>query len=186
LGLAAVTFFVIHAGRQLLAGTPGNLVWACHVADLCVGLGLLVRKPTLCAAGVLVLIVGVPLWLINLAYGGAFYATSVLTHVGGLTVGLLGLRKTGMPREAWLAAVGIIGVLILAARIFTHPAANINLAFEPWQWSNPWFLLPEIYVVSLLATWAAVLWCVQQGCRLLGSWFVFRARSVWFEWPGGC
>jgi len=165
----AVAFFAIHAARQLQAGTPGNLLWACHVADLCVGVGLIFRKPSVCAAGVLLLIVGVPLWIINLAYGGAFYPTSILTHVGGLTIGIVGLRRTGMPQESWLVAVGIVAALVLAARAFTGPAANINLAFEPWRWQNSWFLLPEIYVLALLGSWTVLLWSVQQVYGLLGN-----------------
>lgn len=161
LGLLATGFFGLHALCQVHAGRPENLLWACHVADLCVGLGLLVRWPTLVAGGVLMLSIGIPLWLINLGFGGAFYPTSVLTHFGGFTAGLLGLRRLPSARFDWLTAVALVATLLVASRAVTDPARNINLAFSAgWQMGSM-LNSPERYVLALLAVWTAALW----GCR---------------------
>lgn len=173
LGLLPMGFFAVHAACQLRAGRPENLLWACHVADLCVGCGLIFRRPTLLTAGVLMLMVGLPLWLINLAYGGAFYPTSVLTHVGGLVMGLLGLRVLGVPQQSWHAALVVVGGLILLSRAFTPLEANVNLAYTPWHWLSPWLQTMERHILFLLAFWIVTL----SSCEWL------LRRSYWGDSP---
>jgi hypothetical protein len=161
LGLAACGFFAAHALVQWHAGRPENLLWACHVAALCVGLGLLLQFAPLTAAGVLMLCVGIPLWMINLYFGGAFYPTSILTHIGGFAVGVIGLRTIGWRRHDWLWAVGIVGALLVASRACTAPALNVNLAFFAWRNIFPEPPSDEFHVLLLLGLWAVGLWLSQ-------------------------
>ena len=167
LGLLACAFFAVHAACQWWAGTSENLLWACHAADLFVGIGLLVRSRTVTAAGVLMLAIGVPLWLINLAYGGAFYPTSMLTHFGGLAVGIAGMHCLGVPERAWLTALGLTAVLLVASRVLTSPAANVNLVYQAWQQFWPDLHAPEWHILALLALWMALLWSVERSLRWL-------------------
>jgi hypothetical protein len=167
LGLLAVCFFGVHAAGQIWAGTPENLLWACHVADLCVGLGLIIRWPTLTAGGLLMLSIGIPLWLINLGFGGTFYPTSVLTHLGGFVVGVFGLRRLAPARYDWLTAVSTVAGLLIASRALTNPVDNINLAFSFWRAVGPLLDAPELHVLAVLSFWVVALWPTQYGLRML-------------------
>jgi hypothetical protein len=70
-GLLALAGFAIHAGYQVWHGRPEDLLWACHIAAAIVGVGLLVGSAATNAVGVLLLIVGVPLWLLELSMGAS-------------------------------------------------------------------------------------------------------------------
>lgn len=130
LGAAALAFFAVHAGTWLRRGVPGALLWACHLGCLLVGIAVLAKRPALNGVGVLWLVLGNLLWAVDLATGGEFIATSPLTHVGGLAVGIGYARRDGFPRGCWLAALTGIAALHLLSGWVTPPAENINVAFR--------------------------------------------------------
>jgi hypothetical protein len=129
-GVAALAFYAVHAGTWLQRGVPGALLWACHLGCLLVGIAILAKRPALNGAGVLWLVLGNLLWAIDLATGGEFIATSPLTHIGGLAVGLWYARCAGFPRGCWLTALAGIAALHLLTGFVTPPAENINVAFR--------------------------------------------------------
>ena len=157
LGIAAISFYAIHAGVQLAHGRPENLLWACHAASLCVGIGLVFRLTMPVAVGGLLLTVGVPAWLINLAAGGEFFPTSILTHVGGLACAVAGLRRTDYPPNVPQWALVFVGVLLAASRLLTPAAWNVNLAFGPRVALDGLAGTWQVHVFLVLAVWAAVL-----------------------------
>lgn len=130
LGAAALAFYAVHAGAWLRRGVPGALLWACHLGCLLVGIGVLAKRPALNGVGVLWLVLGNLLWAVDLASGGEFIATSPLTHVGGLAVGIWYARRAGFPRRSWLAALAGIAALHLLSGRLTPAAENINVAFR--------------------------------------------------------
>lgn len=132
LGLLSLACFAVHGGGHVLRGTAHDVLWACTMANLLIGLGLLLphrlaalRLP---AVGVLWLSVGNFTWAIDLYLGGEFFASSLLTHWDGLGLGLWGLYRLGYPRPAWLLAT--LGMVLLqgASRLVTPPSANVNVA----------------------------------------------------------
>jgi len=132
LGAVAIIFFAVHAGYHAARGNPENAVWMCHLATLGIGVGLIGRWPALNAIGVLWLAAGVPLWTVYLATGGEFFPTSILPHVGGLALGVIGLTRLGAPAGVWAAALAALIVLVLACRVVTPERADVNLAFTIW------------------------------------------------------
>jgi len=132
LGAVAIIFFAVHAGYHAARGNPENAVWMCHLATLGIGVGLVGRWPALNAIGVLWLAAGVPLWMVYLAAGGEFFPTSILPHVGGLALGVVGLTRLGAPAGVWAAALVALIVLVLACRVATPERADVNLAFTIW------------------------------------------------------
>lgn len=66
-GAAACAFYATHGSFHVLRGHPEDLLWACHLGALGVGVGLLLRKPALNAIGFLWLCVGTVLWGVDLA-----------------------------------------------------------------------------------------------------------------------
>jgi len=132
LGAAGLALYAVHAARHATLRQPEHLLWLCNVAAVAVGGGLLLGRPMLNAIGVLWLIVGDPLWLVDLIRGGELLPTSLLTHGAGLVLGLVGLRRLGLPSGAWWRAVLAGLVLLAVTRALTPAAADVNLVYTFW------------------------------------------------------
>ena len=169
LAALALAFFCVHAGRHALAGHAHEALWSCTLSNALIGLGLLRAWSLPAAIGVCWLCMGNLTWLADLALGGELLATSLLTHIGGLTVGVLGLRGLGWPRHAWLWSAAAMLALQELSRLVTPPAANVNLAFSVYTgWER---VYPSYRVFWLILFTEAVLVYVladQLFRRLLG------------------
>lgn len=146
-GLSGVAFFLLHLTSSLSAGEGTRALWACHVASLLAGSGILLRRAALVGTGVLWLLVGIPLWFVYLAIGEPFHPTSLLTHFGGFAVGCCGLKTLGMPRGVWWRALAGLWVLLVISRLTTPPELNVNLAWHVYQRGEPF---AGYYPASLL------------------------------------
>ena len=167
-GALALVFYAIHAGHHLLRGHPEDLLWACHLGAMCVGIGLLARLPLMNAVGFLWLATGDVIWLIGLSSGVEFIPTSLFTHVGGLALGALGIVRFGMPRHTWWRAVLAFFVLQQLCRLATPPQANVNLAHAAWSGWEELFPSTVAYQIALLAIGAAACFAVERiSCRVL-------------------
>ena len=133
---AALVFGVLllHALTKLEHGLLGEMLWACHVASLLVGLGMLARRTWLVATGTLFhLGVGLPAFVLDLVVFQSTTLTSLLVHVVPPLLGLRALRREPVwPRWTPLAAGALYLCLIPTSRWLTEPALNVNLAFRPW------------------------------------------------------
>lgn len=168
-GIVATLFYAIHAAYHVAEGHPEDALWACHLATLLVAAGLLLRRPLPAAIGVAWLALGIPLWIADLAGGGAFLPTSLLTHVGGLVLGLHGLSRMGVPAKLWWKALLSLWGLQLVTRAVTPPAANVNLAFRVWDGYERTFPSYRLYL--------ALLWLVA------GSTFLMAELGLRRLWP---
>ena len=180
-GVTAVVFYAIHAGWQVLHDNPANPLWACHLGSLLVGMGLLCGAPLLNLVGVLWLSLGTPLWIWDLSRGaGTFYPTSTLTHVGGLAVGILGLRQFGLPgRAAWPPAFGgAIGLHVLS-RWVAPAGKHINFAGGIWPGMEAYFESETVFLLGVLLLCGTAFWGVERLLRLMSS------RWHWPSEPGG-
>ena len=156
LGIVAFLCYAIHGALHLHRGAPYDLLWGCHIAALLVGTGLLLRNPTLNAIGFLWSCLGLPLWLIDLATGGEFILTSPLTHLGAFILGIIGVRRLGMPRGAAMKALGAFAALWAISRAVTPPAANVNLAFRVHDGWEAYFPSYALYFAMLLVIAGAI------------------------------
>ena len=169
LGMLILVFVCIHCGSHLLHGRPADVLWACHVGAAAVGASLILRSALGNAIGVLFLVVGVPLWLLDVATGGEFTVTSVPTHLGGLVVGLIGVTQLGMPAQEWWKAALALAVLVAVCRLATPARANVNLAYAvPSAWvrlfpSHRW------YMIGLGTAVTVVFFVAEQGVRRLSG-----------------
>lgn len=151
-GLVAIVFYAIHAGQHLYHGRPEDLLWACHLGALAVGVGLVVVRARIVAVGFLWLCLGNVLWLLDLATGAELIPTSLLTHVGGFAIGLLGVVRLGLPRgSAWQAMLSFL-VLQQLCRWLTPAAANVNVAHSVWTGWEETFPSYWIYQLFLIGT----------------------------------
>ena len=100
------------------------------------------------------LVLGLPLWVMELAAHGGFEPTAALTHVGGLVLGLLGIHRLGLPGPVWWKAAAALTVLYFVSRWTTPVEANINLAFSIWPGWEPYFPCYRVYLLAIAA------WCM--------------------------
>ncbi|MGE0710851.1 MAG: lysophospholipid acyltransferase family protein [Planctomycetota bacterium] len=144
-GLLAYGLYALHALYFLQHDRPGNLLWGCHMAALGVGTGLLLRSPILNGLGVLSLVFGTPLWVLDFLTGGEFLPTSMGTHLGGLALGVVGVRTLGLPRFTWAKLVLLTALLMwVSALVPPAWAENVNLCRKPptgWEQSLPGYPL---------------------------------------------
>jgi len=146
LGFAALAGFATHAAVLLGRNETPHLMWICHIASIAVGAGMILGRSFPNAVGVLWLCLGNGMWVLYLAGGGEFNPTSILTHVVSLAIGLAGIRRLGLPRNAWVAALTGLFVLVAATRVLTPERENVNVAFRVHEaWANvfsshPWDL----------------------------------------------
>lgn len=164
LGAAGLALYAVHAARHATFRQPEHLVWLCNVAAVAVGAGLLLGRPMLNAVGVLWLIVGDPLWLIDLMRGGELLPTSLLTHGAGLVLGIVGLRRLGLPRGAWWRAVLAGLVLLTVTRAITPAAADVNLVYTLWP-ADGTALRTTLATLALVVPGAAAVLLVERALR---------------------
>jgi len=165
LGLAALGCYAIHATFHLLNGRPADLLWACHLGAALVGIGLLVRSGTTNGIGVLFLLMGTPLWIMDLASGGVFYPTSAFTHIGGLIIGLYGVRRLSFPSGTWWRAVAALIGLILICRFVTPREANINMAFAVYPGWEKVYPSHFVYLIVMMVFAAIYFFLCEFGLR---------------------
>lgn len=162
LGITAILFYGVHGAALIYLNEAAGLLWVCHIATILVGIGLLFNTPLPNAAGVLWLCYGNGMWILYLAGGGDLYVTSLLTHVGGLVIGIAGIRLMGMPRRSWLWALAGLLVLQQISRFITPARFNVNLAFrvhEGWEGLFPSY---GLYMLFLTAVTALVFFCCEK------------------------
>ena len=161
LGLLACAGYATHAGYLVFGGYPYEIIWSCHLAALLVGIGLLAGSKMMNAVGLLCLAVGLPGWIVNVLTGGSFLPTSILTHVLGLVIAIIGARSLGVPRHAWLLAWVFVFALMILTRLITPHDVNVNLAFIPVEGLFPWTFGGFAHWALLLPLWALFLYIVQ-------------------------
>ena len=158
-GMAALAGYGVHAGERVHAGAPEDLLWACNVGVVLIGLGLLGhdrRAGALSLAiGMCWLCFGTPLWLLAIGAGEPLIPSSALTHLGGPAVGLYGARHVDLPVGAWRTATWALLGLQGLCRLVTPAGANVNLVFAVSSGWEELFPSHALYFVMLTALGAA-------------------------------
>ncbi len=146
----AILFYLVHGIYWYSNGVLSNMLWACHLASLIVGIGLFLKNKLLITAATLLLIMGNIFWALFLWGGGKMELTSPLTHLGGLICGLYGCYVYGVQVHAWIFTVVFLACLQIISRFITPEIENINLAFavaEGWDKLFPDYLVYEIFLL---------------------------------------
>jgi hypothetical protein len=175
LGALALGFYLVHAAGHALNGHIEDAFWACHLGAVLVAVGLMIGRRLPCAVGFLWLCVGDVFWGLDLATGGELIPTSILTHVGALLVGGVGVARIGMPRHAAICAIAGFLALQLLSRLLTDPATNLNLAHAVWPGWEATFPSYRAYQALLLSIGFASFLAVERLARL---WLARSATSV--------
>lgn len=166
LGLAPLGIFIFHVHYHASRGNWGETLWMCIMSNLLLGLGLLLGWPGLVRLGVIWLIPGLPLWIMDTIRVGWVTVISVCTHVVAPMVGLAALRRIGAARNTWLHAFLWFLLLQELARLFTPQELNVNVAhtmYPGWErvfgayWQY-WLFISSGSAVMLWVVNRALLW----------------------------
>ena len=131
-GLAAIAFYAAYVFHLTRLRRAENILWACHVGCLLVGIGWLARWPLANAIGLLWSLPGVFLWILYLAGGGKLTWPSLLTHVGGAALGLWGAAVFSFPEGAWWkAGIGYVLLVVFSRRV-SRAQENVNFSIGVW------------------------------------------------------
>ena len=169
LGILPLAFFAAYFVMAWREGRAGESLWMCHVANTLLGCALLFDRPKLMRLALLWIILGIPLWLLDVWVIQTIEAVSVLSHFGGLGVGLYALAQLRMSDNPWLAAVLLYLAVQQVCRWVTEPALNVNLAHEVYEGSREWFSRYELYWLLTTVLVALCLWGIGRVLMLAFS-----------------
>jgi len=149
LGFLPLMFFFAQAIHYWQINQLGHMLWMCNIGNLLLALGIFFEQALLIRVAVIWSMPGVVAWCLYVvptwgmliagkASGSEFYGvlSSTLAHVGGLSVGILVLRKVRMNGGAWAYSFLWYFIVQLASRLFTPIAFNVNLSQriqEGWE-----------------------------------------------------
>jgi len=169
MGLLPLAFFLIQTIHYWRYGGLGNLMWMCNVGNVLLGIGLLLAHRELIRAAAIWTIPGLAIWIRYVLLASGFYFSTTLAHVGGITIGLIALRRVRMDRLAWIYAFAWYLVIQAGARLLTASDLNVNLAhaIQP-GW--------EKLFGSYWKFWIAMAAVVAPGLWVIG-------KILFFIWP---
>jgi len=167
LGVLPLLFFLVQTIHYWRYGGMGNLLWMCNAGNVLLGVGLLLGHRELIRAAAIWTIPGLGIWIRYVLLASGFYFSTTLAHVGGIIVGLIALRRVRMDKLAWLYACGWFLLTQLAARLFSAPELNVNVAHKiQTGWETLFNSYWKFWVVTTL-TVAAVMWALGRVLALL-------------------
>lgn len=141
LGFLPLLFFFAQAIHYWQINQLGHMLWMCNIGNLLLALGIFFEQALLVRVAVIWSLPGAVVWwlyvvpnwgilLTGRASAGEFYGalSSTLAHVGGLSAGIIVLRKVRMNGWAWAYAFLWYFIVQAASRLFTPAAMNVNLS----------------------------------------------------------
>lgn len=153
---------LVHFGSCIHSGHSAEILWACHVAATALGLGCVIGNHTLGGIGAFCLLVGTPLWALDILCGAPLAFTSIFTHAGGFGVAVVFLQSEVPSGLWWKTTLGLAG-LQLVTRCITPVELNINAAFEIYASVAPWFPNYLSYLLSLLGGTLLVFYVLERN-----------------------
>ena len=175
LGLLPLLFFFAQAIHYWQINQLGHMFWMCNIGNLLLALGILFEQALLIRVAVIWSLPGVVVWCLyvvptwGILITGKMSATEVygvvsstLAHLGGMSVGILVLRKIRMDGSAWLYAFLWYFIVQLASRLFTPAVLNVNLSQriqDGWEttFSSYWKFWFVLSLAVALCLWLLAL-----------------------------
>ena len=100
IGFLPLIFFLAQAIHYWRINELGHMLWMCNIGNLLLAIGLFLNRPLLTRVAVIWLIPGLVVWFLYVALTWGLAVSSTLAHVGGITVGMVVLRKVRMDRRS--------------------------------------------------------------------------------------
>lgn len=141
LGILPLLFFFAQTTHYWQVNHLGHMLWMCNIGNLLLAFGIFFEQALVIRVAVIWSLPGLVVWCLYVVptWGmlvtgqmsiSEFYGvvSSTLAHVGGLSVGILVLRKVKMNASAWAYAFVWYFIVQLASRLLTPVAMNVNLS----------------------------------------------------------
>ena len=167
LGLLPLVFFLAQTVHYWRVGGMGYLLYMCNAGNLLLAIGLFLNRREMIRAAAIWTIPGLGIWIRYVVLEYDYVFSSFLAHVGGIVVGLIVLRTVRMDRIAWLYAFTWYLIAQIAARLFTAPELNVNVAFRIQPgWEQTFSSYWKFWIV-MSAVVAACLWVIGKALSLV-------------------
>jgi len=166
LGVLPLMFFLAQAIHYWQINQLGHLLWMCNVGNVLLAAGLLLDQPRLIRVAVIWLVPGLFVWWRYVVTEWFGYATldwwavmsSTLSHIGGLTVGVIALRRVRMDRLTWLYAFAWYLAIQFICRLATPAELNVNISHQIYVgWKSTFQSYLKFWIALTMAV-AACLW----------------------------
>ena len=151
LGFLPLCFFIVRGIEYIIvAKTPEQILWSCHISNLMLAAGLFMGSPFLIRVAVLWLILGVPPWIIDMVWSKQITLVRVFSHLGGFIVAILAIRGVGAKRGSWIPSLIYFVILQQITRLLTDPTpyTNVNVAHFGYGPMKDWFASYWTYLVA--------------------------------------
>ena len=142
LGLLPLCFFIARAIEYVvIAKTPEQMLWSCHVSNLMLAVGMFLGNPLLIRVAVFWQILGLPPWIMDAVVSGMIKPVSIFSHLGGSIVAIIAIRQVGAKRWSWVPSLIYFVVLQQITRLLTDPGpyTNVNVAHFAYGPMKDWF-----------------------------------------------
>ncbi|MDX2032813.1 MAG: hypothetical protein SF339_19200 [Blastocatellia bacterium] len=167
LGVLPLFFFIARVIEYTRVGTPSQVLWMCHLANLLLAIGLLSGHVLSIRIAVLLVLFGIPPWAVDMWVIRIVTPVSVLSHLGGLAIALLAISKTRMRAGLWPLGLLVFLFVQLLCRLFTPPELNINTAHRVYEiWTNTVSAYWQYWAISTVVV-AVNLWLIELALRML-------------------
>jgi hypothetical protein len=160
LGFLPLCFFIARGIEYIvIAKTPEQMLWSCHVSNLMLAAGMFMGNPFLIRVAVFWLILGVPPWFIDMVWSNQITVVRIFSHLGGFIVSIAAIRLVGAKQGVWIPSLIYFVILQQATRLVTDPGpyTNVNVAHFAWGPMKDWFASYWIYWVANTSVVAATL-----------------------------
>jgi len=164
LGLLPLCFFIVRGIEYIVvAKTPEQMLWSCHISNLLLAVGLFMGSPFLIRVAVLWLILGVPPWIVDMVWSKQITLVRVFSHLGGFIVAILAIRWVGAKRGSWIPSLVYFVILQQITRLLTDPTpyTNVNVAHFAYGPMKDWFASYWTYLVANTSAVALLLIVVE-------------------------
>jgi len=155
LGFLPLCFFLARAVEYIIvAKTPEQMLWSCHISNLMLAAGLFMGAPILIRVAVFWQILGVPPWILattmEMAWLKPVTLVSIFSHVGGVIVAIVAIRRVGAKRGSWIPSLIYFVILQQITRLLTNPGpyTNVNVAHFAYGPMKEWFASYWTYLVA--------------------------------------
>ena len=142
LGFLPLCFFLARAIEYIIvAKTPEQMLWSCHISNLMLAAGLFMGNPFLIRVAVFWLILGVPPWIAEMIWSKMTTAVSIFSHLGGFIVAIVAIRRVGAKPWVWIPSLIYFVILQQITRLLTDPGpyTNVNVAHFGFGPMKDWF-----------------------------------------------
>ena len=163
LGLLPLTLFAARLVELNSRGETAHILWVCHISNLLLALGLFCGCSEPVRVATLWLMIGSPLWLVDINRTGIMQLTSVGTHYVGLVIGLAVMKRLGAGKSTWLYALAWFMALRQLAYVSAPADFNVNLAHAIYPGWEVFFSAYWQYWIFTTLSAAAGLWLLARA-----------------------